>query len=438
MARELSNSGIEWIGDIPKSWKLLKGKYLFRLRNEKGNSIELQLLSPTQKYGVIPQQMYEELSGMTAVKLDDNADLSTLKSIYEGDFCISLRSFQGGFEYSNYNGVVSPAYQVFYKTADLCDTYYRYMFKDRGFIEKMTSYTKTFRDGKSISFADFGNSLIPVPSLEEQERIATFLDTECGRIDAVIEQTQASIDEYKKLKQSVITQAVTKGIRPDRQMKDSGNEWIGDIPDDWTTPKMGAICPIITDYVASGSFASLAENVEYLDEPDYAMLIRTADVSNKGYNQKPVYINKHAYEFLHNSNLFGGELMFPNIGASVGDVYIVPILYERMSLAPNAIMVKTNHVDKYYYYYFQSKPGRLTIEDIAQSTAQAKFNKTDFRQLRVLLPSDQEQQEIVEYLDKKIGDIEVLIKKKEQLVSEIELYKRAVVFEYITGKKEVV
>ena len=220
-------------------------------------------------------------------------------------------------------------------------------------------------------------------------------------------------------------------------MKDSGIEWLGEIPEEWMISKMGMVCSVITDYVASGSFASLAENVEYLDEPDYAMLVRTADVSNKGNNPQPVYINQDAYNFLHNSNLFGGELMFPNIGASVGDVYVVPVLYKRMPLAPNSIMVKTKHVDRYYYYYFTSKPGRLSIEDIAQSTAQAKFNKTDFRQLRVPLPSDKEQIEIVDYLNIHCSELDRLIKLKVQIIQELEAYKKSLIYEYVTGKKEV-
>ena len=118
MARQMKDSGIAWIGEMSEGWELQKGKYLYRQRSEKGNSIELQLLSPTQKYGVIPQSLYEKISGMKPVQLDAKADLEQFKSIYARDFCISLRSFQGGFEYSQYNGVVSPAYQVFYRQSD--------------------------------------------------------------------------------------------------------------------------------------------------------------------------------------------------------------------------------------------------------------------------------------------------------------------------------
>ena len=135
--------------------------------------------------------------------------------------------------------------------------------------------------------------------------------------------------------------------------KDSGVEWIGEVPSHWEVTKLNNICGIITDYVASGSFAEIRNNVSYLSEPDYAMLIRTADLSNKNTNTNKVYINKHSYNFLKNSNLFGGEVILPNIG-SVGDVYIMPEnLYEHMSLAPNSIMLKTEYSNK-YFSFFQS------------------------------------------------------------------------------------
>lgn len=206
---EMRDSGIQWIGNMPSSWSVLKGKYMFAQRSLRGNSIELQLLSPAQKFGVIPQTRYEELSGMNAVKLSEKADLSLFKTIHKGDFCISLRSFQGGFEYSEYEGVVSPAYQVFYPTVEIADGYYRYLFKEQGFIEKMNSYTMTLRDGKNIAFSDFGNTYIPYPPLTEQSEIAAYLNSKCAQINALITEKQqqlATLDEYKK---SLIFEYVT-------------------------------------------------------------------------------------------------------------------------------------------------------------------------------------------------------------------------------------
>lgn len=206
---EMQDSGFDWIGMVPKTWKLRKGKYLFSQRSMRGNNIELQLLSPTQNYGVIPQELYEELSGMSAVKLNEKTDLQTMKTIHKGDYCISLRSFQGGFEYSECEGVVSPAYQVFYPTVEIADGYYKYLFKDAGFIEKMNSYTMTLRDGKNIAFSDFGNTYIPYPPVDEQRVIAEYLDKKCAEIDQVISDKKeqlSTIDEYKK---SLIYEYVT-------------------------------------------------------------------------------------------------------------------------------------------------------------------------------------------------------------------------------------
>lgn len=168
---EIRGTDTEWIGKIPDNWKLYRGKNIFCQRNQHGNKSSLQLLSPTQKYGVIPQTLYEELSGMNAVKLNEKTDLSLLKTIHKGDFCISLRSFQGGFEYSEYEGVVSPAYQVFYAFKDIANGYYKYLFKDMTFIEKMNSYTMSLRDGKNIAFGDFGMTYIPYPPLEVQKKL---------------------------------------------------------------------------------------------------------------------------------------------------------------------------------------------------------------------------------------------------------------------------
>lgn len=206
---EMKDSGIEWIGEIPKHWELKKGKYLFRQRNEKGNTKDLQLLSPTQEFGVIPQEVYEELSGMKAVKLNEKTDLSLLKSIYKGDFCISLRSFQGGFEYSEYNGVVSPAYQVFYKTTNLDDQYYRFLFKERSFIDIMNSFTMSLRDGKNISFIDFGNTLLPLPPIEEQKRIGKHLTETRVKLDNLVKQKKELLDSLDQYKKSLIFEYVT-------------------------------------------------------------------------------------------------------------------------------------------------------------------------------------------------------------------------------------
>lgn len=206
---KMKDSGVEWIGKIPEGWDSIKAKYLFKQRNSRGNTIDLQLLSPSQKFGVIPQSKLEELTTQKVVKLNEKVNLAELKTIHQGDFCISLRSFQGGFEYSEYEGVVSPAYQVFYSIVSCCNGYYRYLFKEKSFIEKMNSFTMSLRDGKNIAFEDFANSEMPVPPLPEQKAIADYLDEKCSAIDATIAEKKKQLKTLEEYKKSLIFEYVT-------------------------------------------------------------------------------------------------------------------------------------------------------------------------------------------------------------------------------------
>ena len=206
---EMHDSGIEWLGRIPRNWDTKRGKYIFEQKSDRGNSISLVLLSPTQNYGVIPQELYEELTGFSAVKLNEKTDFNALKTVHKGAFVISLRSFQGGFEYSEYEGVVSPAYQVFYPTIPVCDGYYKYLFKTQVFIDKMNSYTMSFRDGKNIAFSDFGRTYIPIPPLQEQIDIASYLNKKCSEIDLIIAKKKEQLEVLADYKKSLIYEYVT-------------------------------------------------------------------------------------------------------------------------------------------------------------------------------------------------------------------------------------
>ncbi|MCM1314248.1 MAG: restriction endonuclease subunit S [Prevotella sp.] len=207
--RQMKDSGIEWIGICPYNWSFMKGKYIFTQRSERGNTINLQLLSPTQKFGVIPQSLFEEMATNTAVKVSEKTDLNQFKTIHKGNYCISLRSFQGGFEYSVHEGVVSPAYQVFYPIMEISDRYYKYLFKNQSFIDKMNSYSMSLRDGKNIAFSDFGNTFIPVPPIEEQKKIADFLDDKCEEVDKTISDLENMIKNLKEYKKSLIYEYTT-------------------------------------------------------------------------------------------------------------------------------------------------------------------------------------------------------------------------------------
>lgn len=289
-----------------------------------------------------------------------------------------------------------------------------------------------------ISRTMLGSIKLCIPTLQEQQAIASYLDEKCGKINGAIDVQKKKIDLLNELKQTIITNAVTKGLNPDAPMKDSGVEWIGQVPAHWEVMKMNFACKVITDYVASGSFADLRDNVTYLDEPDFAMLVRTADLSQKDKNISRVYINRASYDFLSNSNLYGGEIVLPNIGASIGDVYMVPYgLYDNMSLAPNSIMVKSKTSDEYMYYFFFSKVGRESLNIIGTAAAQGKFNKTELRALRVPIPPSEEQDLIINHIKEKIAPIETQISKANRRIELLNELKQSIITEAVTGKIKV-
>lgn len=290
---------------------------------------------------------------------------------------------------------------------------------------------------KEISAWDFSNFELPYPPLPEQQAIASYLDHKVGQIDASVSAINTQIEDLKAYRQSIISEAVTKGLNPNVPMKDSGIMQVGMMNCKWSKDKMGSVCDVITDFVASGSFSSLRENVEYLREPDFAMLVRTADLSGSSHSKNKVYISEASYNFLKNSNLYGGEIILPNVG-TVGEAYIVrKDLYPRMSLAPNSIMFKTKYCDKYYYYYFVSQGGKESLISLSNAAAQSKFNKTNLRELKVLLPPLSEQQAIASYLDSKTSKIDTAIATLEAQRADLNALKQSIISEAVTGKIDV-
>ena len=424
--RKMRDSGIEWVGQIPKGWELRRAKTLFTQRNSKGNGIEV-LLSPTQKYGVVPQS---QLEGVVQVKED--TDLQMFKTVHKGDFVISLRSFQGGFEYSLYEGVCSPAYQVFYPTSPICDTYYRYLFKSQSFISKMNNLTVGIREGKNIQYVDFANSQIPVPPLAEQKRIVTFLDAQCAEIDAVLEKTRASIEEYKKLKQAVITQAVTKGIRGDRPMKDSGIEWIGEIPAGVPISRVG----LHFDIVLGKMLCSAPVDDNYTLESYYC----AADVHFEGLSngkKKKMWFSPDEKEQYCVKN---GDLLVVEGGAGAGGCAIAVSTDVPIYIQNSIMIVRSKGISniRYLRYLLECLVKKGYIDVVCNKATIPHFTKDKLANVPFIVFSQSEQEEIAEYLNEKCAGIDALIAKKQQYLIEIENYKKSLIYEYVTGKKEVV
>lgn len=178
----------------------------------------------------------------------------------------------------------------------------------------------------------------------------------------------------------------------------SPNSHYANLPDGWTLCTVNDYVDKVTDFVASGSFATLRENVKYYKEPNYALMVKTKDFQN-GFTDDLTYTDKHGYEFLSNSNLYGGELILSNVG-SIGKVFIVPQLKRKMTLAPNAIMVRFYHNSdiEWFYYLFLSEYGRNSLKIISSATAISKFNKTDFKKVIVPIPPRTEMKRIIKQI----------------------------------------
>lgn len=228
--REMKDSGIEWIGEIPADWELSKIGAVYEERNEKVSDADFPPLSVT-KQGVVPQLE-------TAAKTNDG---DNRKLIRKNDFVINSRSDRrGSCGISEYDGSCSLINTVLKPRRNMCNAYYSFVFRSERFADEFYRWGNGIVDDLwSTKWSNMKRIYIPAPSLQEQRRIADYLDRKCSQIDAIIARQQELIEKLKAYKLSVITEAVTKGLNPDVPMKDSGVEWIGEIPEHW---KIGKLC----------------------------------------------------------------------------------------------------------------------------------------------------------------------------------------------------
>lgn len=219
-------------------------------------------------------------------------------------------------------------------------------------------------------------------------------------------------------------------MKPYPAYKDSGIEWIGEIPEHWKALSLRFCLTILTDYTSNGSFASLAENVKYL-ESGFSRLVRLTDL-RKNLENKGIYVNKKAHLFLKKSELFGGELLIANVGAYSGLVKLMPKLDGKFTLAPNMFLIRVNQNTRYFYYQLNASHCAEQLKLMAISSAQPKLNKENIRQLQVLAPPTNEQTQIANYLEKKTAQIDSLIAKKESLIKLLEEEKTALINQAVT------
>lgn len=274
------------------------------------------------------------------------------------------------------------------------------------------------------------------PSQLEQTQIARFLDHETARIDTLIEEQQRLIELLKEKRQAVISHAVTKGLDPMVPMKDSGVEWLGEVPEHWKVVPAKRGISVLTDFTANGSFAALAENVEY-QSSGYARLIRMTDL-RQNLETDGIWIDESAYKYLEKSSLVGGELLMASVG-SVGLIYLMPEVDYPASLAPNMYLLKTNSslLSKFLYWSLLSEGGQSQIFQVATTTAQPKLNKDNVRSIVIALPEVQEQTQIARFLDHETARIDALIEEANTGVVLLKERRSALISAAVTGKIDV-
>ncbi len=425
MAREMKDSGIEWIGNIPAHWKIRRNKTLFDCSKEIVGtaSKETQLLSLTTQG--VKTKSQDAIGGKVPESFD------TYQTVMPYDIVMCLFDLDCSAVFSGispYYGMISPAYKILKcKSAVLpnyADYWFRFVFDGR----KFKSYAKNLR--YTLNYDEFAVLPLALPNVVEQGKIVSYLDKICSEIDVVISKTKTTIEEYKKLKQSIITEAVTKGIRGDRPMKDSGIEWIGDIVETYSIIKLKHLLSAPLMYGANESGIPFDENL-----PRY---IRITDITMDGKLKdtgKLSLTEDTAESYILQNN----DVLFARSGASVGKAFIYKEHYGRCAFAGYLIKASIGQklLADYLFFYTQSSlyeewKNQIFVQATIQNIGADRYNI-----LPVVLGSIEEQKEIVDYLNKKCTEIDTLIEKKTALLEEMETYKKSVIYEYVTGKKEV-
>ena len=406
----MKDSGIEWIGEIPEGWRTINPKALFTQRKDKAQKGERQLTS-SQQHGILYQDDYMELTGSKVVTVEKDFDI--LKHVEAGDFVISMRSFQGGLEYSTKSGAISSAYVMLVPNLELVyPRFYRWLLKSSVYIDALQRTTNMVRDGQAMRYSNFAQVRLFTLPLDEQKSRADFLDLECSSIDKILFKTRSSIEEYKKLKQAVITQAVTTLNCPNVKLK-----YLMDIIVD--CPHETPIYTFTGNYLvirtSDQSLASLRcdEYMYRLDEAEYKKRTRrlTLDKDDIVYGRE---------------GSWGLACLVPQSNKYCLGQRVMQFRCNTRLLYPKYAMYALNSETVYMQ-------GAL---DTIGSTA-PHVNISTICNYLLPVPSLTEQKEIADYLDAKCAEIDKLIAKKEQLVKELESYKKSLIYEVVTGKREV-
>lgn len=429
MAREMKDSGVEWIGKIPANWEVVKTKHCYT--NHKliaGNFADSYERLALTLNGVIKRPK-DDSKGLQPEAFNGYQILKSNELVFKLIDLENISTSRVG--YSPYTGIVSPAYIILHPNKDAESRYGVYYYLS---MWQREVFNHMGDDGvrSSLNAGDLLNTPYLSTTQEEKVRIVSFLDTECSRIDSVIKQTRASIEEYKKLKQAVITQAVTKGIRPNREMKDCGIESIGEIPNNWTVKRV--------KYVANSLGKGNGITKEEVYEDGDIQCVRYGEIYSKYERDVTDTFSLTKLEEINNPRFISyGDILFAGTGELVEEIgKNIVYLGRKDCLAGGDIIIMKHSQNPIFlnfalgsaYSQNQKSMGKAKLKVV-------HISSTEIGDIRIALPSLSEQNEIVLYLNEKIQIIDDLIKRKEYLITELGTYKKSLIFEYVTGKKEV-
>lgn len=426
--REMKDSGVPWIGEIPKGWELQRGKNILTL-------LERPVLDDD---GVITCFRDGEVT-LRSNRREDGFTFSIQEAGYQGiepgDLVVhGMDGFAGAIGISDSRGKATPVLNVL--DSSQSKRYLMYQMRTMahcGLFFALSSGIRVRSCDTNWNKLKVINYIIP--SLSEQRRIADFLDSKCAEIDSILEQTKESIEEYKKLKQSVITEAVTKGIRGERPMKDSGVEWIGETPADWE------VYPLKHLFVRRSQKNNPIVSTERLS--------LSIDVGITKYADKTTNLDRFKDDFSQYQLAYPDDIVLNSMNMIVGAVGKSPF-FGCVSPVYYVIYPRSSADVRYWSYLLNCMKIRDVYHSLGQgiyaiergegrvNTCRLKVPYDDFGRIMVSTPSYEEQQEIAAYLDEKCAAIDSLIASKEALITELEAYKKSLIYEYVTGKKEVV
>ena len=421
MARKMKDSGIEWIGEIPEGWEITKLKYLSTFPIEKNAHTD----SP-----YIGLENIESWTGKY-VSSDSQYDKSQALAFFENNILFGkLRPYLAKVFCASNDGCCSSEFCILSFSSSVNIRYFWNLLISPTFIDHVTK--STYGTKMPRANTDFiKNICVPVPPRIEQDRIALYLDAASAKIDFLLSKTRSSIEEYKKLKQAVITQAVTKGVRGEREMKDSGVDWIGKIPKEWVIQKIKSISSRINVGV-------VIRPSEYFDENGTVPFLRGINV--KEYlisSDNMVYINESSNRILSKSQVHTDDILIVRDG-SIGTSCVIPAEYDGANVVSMVIVTPSISCDsRFICYSLNSDIGKTQFTLTKIGSALTHTSVSAVSDIIVAVPSCAEQKEIADYLDAKCAEIDGLIAKKEQLVKELESYKKSLIYEVVTGKREV-